>query len=543
MRAAEWTLNSTQFADLFPFHIAMNRELQIVQTGMSLGKCCAGLQSGDLLTERFQILNPDDAVDFDSFLEHRHMLFVLKDRLGDAKLRGQISPSEDPNILFFLGSPWLAGNIRLQDIGLSMPDFALYDSTVDLLQVVQATKTALTETKVVSRRLADQKKELVVARDLAEAANRAKSQFLANMSHELRTPLNAIIGFSQMLGMPVMGELNERQTQYNKNIYSSANHLLNIINDILDLAKIEAGRLEPVFAECQLQPIFEETRSLVKPLAIERDVEIILELEEDLPRVKVDAAKLKQILINLMGNSVKFTAAGGFIKSICQLLQVSRQQLLKIDVIDSGCGIDPAKLETVFDEFAQVNESMTRASEGTGLGLALVRRLVTMHGGCIWAKSPVNAAGGTAMTILLPLDAGFNKDASMVFDNAASTCLIFDQAESRPDQLEFIRTSEDLTFIEVENRLDGFGRALLSPPALFLIAINPDAVEDDLLLIKQLRAIPNCKKTPLAIYSDEGLQPDVQHRYKPLVDLIFHQQSLERLESLISDIRSTMAPA
>lgn len=542
MIRAEWMLDAIQFAYLFPFHIALNREMQIVQLGLSIGKCCPGLAIGDSFIERFQVLNPDDAGDFDSYLENRCLLFVVKDRQGETKLRGQISPSANPDVLFFLGSPWVAGNISLKDYGLTMLDFALHDSTVDLLQVLQATKTALTETKVVSKRLSDQKKELIVARDLAEAANRSKSQFLANMSHELRTPLNAIIGFSQMLAMPMLGELTERQTQYNQNIYSSANHLLNIINDILDLAKIETGNLELDYQHCHIQTIFADTRTLIQPLADERSIDLILDLQNDLPRVYLDPAKLKQILINLMGNSVKFTPAEGHIKGSCHLLPVGDQQLIKIEVVDSGCGMLPSKLELIFDEFAQVNESMTRASEGTGLGLALVRRLVGMHGGCIWAKSPVSDGAGTAMTILLPLDPEAGIKAASYQDNGPA-CLVFDHEEGHLTQLEALRASEALSIIEVNNRLDGFSRAMVHSPVLFLIAADPSQMEEDLLLLKQLRAIPNCQTTPIAIYSDDILPPDAQHYYKPLANHIFNQHNLGRLSKLIGDIEAKMAPA
>ena len=213
MSVAEWKLDAEQFAALFPFHIAMDREMTIVQLGRSIINCCHAVAVGNRFTDCFDILNPDDVDDFDSLLENRKLLVVIRCRATGAKLRGEVSPSDDPNVLFFLGSPWVAGNISLKDIGLTMLDFALHDSTVDLLQVVQATKTALTETRVISQKLAAQKKELIVARDLAEGANRSKSQFLANMSHELRTPLNAIIGFSQMLGMEHFGTLGERQAQ------------------------------------------------------------------------------------------------------------------------------------------------------------------------------------------------------------------------------------------------------------------------------------------------------------------------------------------
>ena len=226
-------------------------------------------------------------------------------------------------------------------------------------------------------------RELARARDEALAANRHKSTFLANMSHELRTPLNSIIGFSEVLGTKLFGELNAKQAEYVGDIHESGTHLLSLINDILDLSKIEAGRLELSTSSFDLPAVVDNVLTLMKERAARRHVRLIREVPEVVGAITADERKVKQVLINLLTNAVKFTEAGG---TVTVGVEVGPREVI-VSVTDTGIGIAASDREIIFEEFRQATSEYTRKQEGTGLGLALSKRLVELHGGRIWVES------------------------------------------------------------------------------------------------------------------------------------------------------------
>ncbi|MFN8650358.1 MAG: PAS domain S-box protein [Gemmatimonadales bacterium] len=242
------------------------------------------------------------------------------------------------------------------------------------------------------------------ARAQAEAASRAKSQFLANMSHELRTPLNAIIGFSELLEDQVAGTLSERQQRYVGNIRSSGRHLLDVVNDILDLAKIEAGRLTLDAVAFEPLAATREVRRIVEPLALGKRLELLLEAPATLPSIVADRAKFKQVLYNLLSNAIKFTREEGRVTLRARMQadpEAGAPGWLVLEVEDSGIGIRPEDQARIFLEFEQVDSSYARAQQGTGLGLALTRKLVELHGGSIAVSSEVGR--GSTFTVRLPV--------------------------------------------------------------------------------------------------------------------------------------------
>jgi len=230
-----------------------------------------------------------------------------------------------------------------------------------------------------------------------EIANRHKSEFLANMSHELRTPLNAIIGFSEVLDERYFGVLNDKQAEYVKDIHSSGRHLLQLINDILDLSKIEAGRMELEVGDFDLPAALQNALTLVRERAQRHSIALGLDVDPGIGTFRADERKFKQIMLNLLSNAVKFTPEGGKVNVAAKL----NGSAVEVSVSDTGVGIAPEDQAIVFEEFRQVGRDYTRKAEGTGLGLALTRRFVELHGGAITLASAPGK--GSIFTFTLPI--------------------------------------------------------------------------------------------------------------------------------------------
>jgi len=231
-----------------------------------------------------------------------------------------------------------------------------------------------------------------------EVASKHKSEFLANMSHELRTPLNAIVGFSQVLKQKLFGEVNEKQDEYLDDMLTSADHLLSLINEILDLSKVEAGQVEREVAPFSLREALERGIVMVREKAVQHAIELKLDLDPSVGVVEGDERRIRQVVFNLLSNAVKFTPDGGRVD-----LSAAREDgEIVIAVSDDGPGIAPEDQERIFEEFQQAYAGDGQRPEGTGLGLALSRRLVELHGGRIWVESAPGE--GSTFTFTIPLE-------------------------------------------------------------------------------------------------------------------------------------------
>jgi signal transduction histidine kinase len=234
-----------------------------------------------------------------------------------------------------------------------------------------------------------------------EVANQHKSDFLANMSHELRTPLNAIIGFSEVLVEQMFGGVNAKQMEYLQDIHSSGQHLLTLINDVLDLSKIEAGRMELERSCFDLGLLLDNSMTLVRERAQRHGLTLTLEVGDGLGEWVADARKIKQVVVNLLSNAVKFTPTGGSVTLRARRADVGAQAIAELSVADTGVGIALAEQALVFEEFRQASGDYLRKTEGTGLGLSLAKRFVELHGGTIGVDSRPGA--GATFTVTLPL--------------------------------------------------------------------------------------------------------------------------------------------
>jgi signal transduction histidine kinase/CheY-like chemotaxis protein len=230
-----------------------------------------------------------------------------------------------------------------------------------------------------------------------EVASQHKSEFLANMSHELRTPLNAIIGFSEVLVEKMFGELNAKQEEYLNDILSSGRHLLSLINDILDLSKVEAGRMELEPGTFSLPEALDNGLTMIKERASRHGITLSLQVDPDLGEVEADERKVKQVVFNLLSNAVKFTPDGGRVELAARRVDGEVQ----VSVRDTGIGVAPEDQGRIFEEFRQAGQGPAKTQEGTGLGLALTKRFVELHGGRIWVESEVGV--GSTFTFSLPV--------------------------------------------------------------------------------------------------------------------------------------------
>lgn len=258
----------------------------------------------------------------------------------------------------------------------------------------------ITEIKSTQYQLEEVNKTLASTNSELARATRLKDEFLANMSHELRTPLNAILGISEGLLDEVYGSLNEKQKKSLHTIQRSGQHLLSLINDILDLAKIEAGKIELNISSVSPQSISDYSLSFVRQQAFNKKQEIFTEIGDNIKDIKVDERRVRQILINLLNNAVKFTPEGGKITLKVEVKEFDFLENLVFSVRDTGIGIAPEDMPKLFQSFVQIDSSLNRAQEGTGLGLVLVQRIVELHGGSISVESELGK--GSCFTVRLP---------------------------------------------------------------------------------------------------------------------------------------------
>ncbi|GBO52344.1 circadian input kinase A [Pseudanabaena sp. lw0831] len=286
-------------------------------------------------------------------------------------------------------------------IWLETNKLPLYNLKGEVIGIL-GTYQDITERKQAEEQLQHTNQELL-------RATRLKDEFLANMSHELRTPLNAILGMAEGLQEQVYGSINDRQLKALQTVENSGNHLLELINDILNLAKIEAGQVELNYSSTSINCLCESSLNFIRQQAMKKQIQLDIHLQPNLPEMQLDERRIKQVLINILNNAVKFTATGGRIKleatklsHVSEQPQKQTQDYLQISITDTGIGISPENIQRLFKPFIQIDSALNRKYEGTGLGLALVKQIVELHGGTVGITSELGI--GSCFTIELPIN-------------------------------------------------------------------------------------------------------------------------------------------
>lgn len=356
-----------------------------------------------------------------------------------------------------------------------------------------------------ARALDQRTQELAEANLRTAEADRLKSRFLATMSHELRTPLNSIIGFSDVLLQRLPADAADKQQRFLQNIHSSGEHLLRIINDLLDLSKIEAGRMELHVEPIDVAAVIHGVCAVVQGSARARRIRLEVEAPADLPPVEADQVKVKQILFNLVSNAVKFSHADGVVVVEARNNDRGDQGSVEIRVVDQGVGIDPRHHRTIFEEFRQVDDGPARASGGTGLGLALVRRLIELHGGGIEVDSTPGL--GSTFAVTLPLrfrGAASSREAPMptleVAHEGGTRVLVVEDDPTAYEAISSHLAASAYIPIRARNADEALRFArLLHPAAITLDIILPDL--DGWEILRRLKDDPDTAGIPVIIVS------------------------------------------
>ncbi len=390
-----------QLEIICPFHLLIGEDFRLVQLSRLLKRLWPELSENSLLQDVIVIVRPRGVQSIEQLVQLTGMVIHLSVRSHPSLiLRGQIVPLDSHWL--FVGTPKISSLKEMTTLGLELSDLPLHDSGGDFLMAMETSQSLLKESVQFAEELQvalEKEKETQVqlrkAKEAAEAANEAKNQIMANTSHELRTPLHGIINLADLIRIGASGPVSPQAVQDLEMIINSASRLNSLVNDILDFSKLQKQQLEIQHKPVDLFQVAENSLALLKPLHREKPIDLQNELTKDLPLVDGDEDRIQQILLNLLGNALKFTESGEV-----RLSAVIQDGWIELAVADTGIGIPQDKQERIFDAFEQGDASTERTHGGTGLGLSVAKQLVELHGGRIWLESVVGQ--GSVFRFTLP---------------------------------------------------------------------------------------------------------------------------------------------
>jgi PAS domain S-box-containing protein len=401
----------------------------------------------------------------------------------------------------------------------------------------------LCDRQLAEQQLTERNQQLRVSNEELARATRLKDEFLANMSHELRTPLNAILGMTEGMQDKVFGDISEAQVKALQTIERSGSHLLELINDILDVAKIESGQIELEYSTISVETLCQSSLTFIRQQALKKRIHLETKLQPNLPDLNIDERRIRQVLINLLNNAVKFTREGGCItlevsyqsrerercslieenpskpsKNDVQLVQlnVDTSNYLRIAVIDTGIGIAPENIQKLFQPFIQIDSALNRQYQGTGLGLALVKRIVELHGGKVDLTSELGV--GSCFTVILPCMEIARSPTTVATSTAmsesiqneqksASLILLAEDNEANIMTISSYLTAKGYHLILATNGEEAIALAQSASPDLILMDIQMP-VMDGLQAIHQIRQIPSLVNVPIIALTALAMEPD-----------------------------------
>jgi signal transduction histidine kinase/CheY-like chemotaxis protein len=520
-------LTPAQFNALFPFHFAFDASGTVVSAGQALARICPAMAPGQSVAAAAAIERPHVPFEIEALRTIEHALVILTLKAPVATLRGEFLIDDDRGLALFVGSPWVTHIDEATSLGLSLSDFASHDSLSEFLLLFKTQQLALADAEALADRLLTQRAELRVAnlrlesqerrlRDQNEAllrAGRLKDEFLSGMSHELRTPLNAVIGMSESLKEGTYGDLTDDQTGAVSLIESSGQHLLSLINDILDLSRIEADKFELERSDAGVRGMCQAAMAMVRSAAQKKRIDLDLAIDPAAATVHGDERRLKQVLVNLLSNAVKFTHDGGHVR-----LAVTAEPdagRLVFAVSDTGIGIAADDLPRLFQPFSQLDSALNRRHTGTGLGLALTKRMVELHGGFVDVVSTPDQ--GSTFSVMLPWTPAQAAPAEPVTDarsaphggarEAARRLLLVDDNPANQQVIADFLRAKGFDVEQATSAEDGLVAARARRPLLVLMDVHMPMV-DGLEATRQLRADPELRSLPVIALTSLAMKGD-----------------------------------
>jgi two-component system sensor histidine kinase/response regulator len=454
----------------------------------------AGAAIYDLTPEQMQGRNERDLIELANADPDEVNMYLRKDRRVINENAAIISPTE-PTTRRGKGTRWFhTSRIPLKTPG--KPTNVLVVST-DVTERKLALEALQQERSSLAQRVEERTAELMKLNlELQEAAH-AKDEFLATMSHELRTPLNAILGMSEILLENLYGELNPKQTQYLKVIEESGQHLLALVSDILDLAKIEAGERMLDYQTISISEICEASLAFINPLALKKSIKVSFQDSLHTSMMEADPRALKQILINMLTNAVKFTTETGRIG--LEVRGNPQNNTVQFTVWDNGIGITPEQSQRLFKPFVQVDSSLSRNYEGTGLGLSLILRLTDMHGGSVTLESSGVSGEGSRFSILLPVHPAPDTSSRIEIPEIPHAhILLMDDEVNSLKRMQAMLVNLQCRVMTAESNLNTLRLASENPPHLILLDLQIP-LESSLNIIQELRKQHQTTRIPIVV--------------------------------------------